>query len=64
MASKIEALQARYKNALGPGSKDFPILTEGSASSLDAINKRSDKTRGIDAGSGLPTPPAGFKVIQ
>lgn len=64
MASKIEALQARYKNALGPGSKDFPILTEGSASSLDAINKRSDKTKGIDAGSGLPTPPAGFKVIQ
>jgi hypothetical protein len=64
MASKIDALQARYKNALGPGSKDFPILTDSSASALEAINRRSDKTKGIDAGSGLPNPPPGFSVLR
>lgn len=63
MASKIEALQSRWKNALGPGAGDFPILTEKSGDGLKVIDARSGKSADGSSTGGLPKPPAGFQLV-
>lgn len=60
MASKINALQSRWKTALGPGAGDFPILQDKSAADMETILSRSEKSKKAAPGN----LPKGFILVQ
>lgn len=69
MHSKINALQDRWKQGMGPLVGDFPIVHQESKAAMDVINGRKSETESKPAPAALsnedkPTGPFGHKIVS